>query len=360
VSFRPYAAAVAALATAAATLAVGAPAHASGTSPVTNLVVTQSQVGHNDVVHASWTPNDTATSYHVYISDQSDGSTQLINTDVTGNSADISTSTLTAGTTYYVDVHANVSGSLDTVTGFQAITLDTTGPTGTFHLNRTSSYMTLNFIDAVLHPSARPTASFVITQDTLGDDSTPASSVTRTVNNGHGTIKTWSVGQLFTISYTDAGTYTPTVTLTDVYGNQTVVELPTVHVYSDTTAPVVRIKPPTTYPYRVSSWRYIRGVASDGNSGVQVVLAFVAERRRGIWYTYDFTSRRWLRGYANLTRTLNTSNADAALMHVSSAHTWHTPFIRNLLPGPLHVEAYAIDNANNYAQARSINRIIHW
>ncbi len=352
---RPYAVAVATLAAAAVNIAVLAPANAAATDPVTGLSASQAQVGHNDVISASWTPNDTATTYRMYLSDQSDGSTTLDYQDVTGNSASISTSSLAAGTTYYVAVKAIDAGATATTTQFTALTLDTTGPTGTFALDHTSRYLAVNFssFDLALSADVR------ISQSALADDTTAPASITRKVVAGDGSAgKAWTSGTTYKITYTTAGSFTPHVLLTDQFGNVTDKVLPTVTISEDVTAPSNHITTPA-HPRRIASWRVIRGHASDAQTGIAQVAAMVIEKRGGIWYAYDFGHKKWLKGFASMTRTLRHTHAEPAFMNVTASGAWHTPTIRGLKGGTLHVESIAIDRAFNVNQAPKITRAIH-
>lgn len=357
--FRPYAALLAACATAAASLALVAPADAAGTDPVTNLSVSQSQVGQNDVISASWTPNDTATNYRMYLSDLADGSDSIAGPqDVNGNSTSITTSALADGATYYVAVKSLDPGATVTTQSFTALTLDRTGPTGgSYQLNHTSAYLVPDFSSNSFPP---PTdASFVISQTALPtDDTTPSASITRSVHAGDGTIKAWTATRPFNLTYSKAGSFHPFVRLTDQFGNFTDKALPTVTVKSDTTAPRVHIRIPLVNPYSVASWRHIRGTASDTGSGLLEVGVLVIQKRGTIWYIYDFHRKKWIKGYAKLSKTIQHVLDEPAFLRTNRYGNWQTPYIVGLRRGPLHVEAIALDNAFNIASARPVNRTL--
>jgi hypothetical protein len=356
VKFRPYAVAVATLATAAVNVAVLAPANAAATDPVGSLsAASQSQVGQDDVISASWTANDTATTYRMYLSDQADGSTVLQYQDVTGTSASISTHSLAPGATYYLAVKSTAPGASATTTPFTALTLDTTGPTGTFAADHTTRYLQLTVTGGTLGVAA----DFHITQSALADDTTAPAAITRQVVAGDGSAaKPWTSGTNFTLTYTKVGTFTPHVLLTDQFGNTTDKVLSTLTVAHDTTAPRDHITLPAS-PSRIASWRVIRGTASDAGTGIAQAATMVIERRGGIWYAYDFGHRTWLKGWASMTRTLNRSKAEPAFMNVSAAGAWRTPAIRGLTRGVLHVESVAFDRAFNVGQAPNVTRVIH-
>ena len=353
--FRPAVVLAAVLTTVVVQLSGIVPAGAATTDTVTNLAVSQAQVGQSLQLTATWTANPEATTYRAYLTDQADGAGAVLAfQDTSTTSATISTSSLATGQQYWMAVKAIApdSGTVTTV-GFTADPLDTTGPTGTFSLNRTSGYLTsADFLTA-------PSAAFRITQTALSDDTTPAAAISRTVRPGDGTAtKTWSTGTTFPLTYTKTGTFTPHVFLTDEFGNRTDVALPTVTVKNDTTAPRVRITLPANSG-RIASWQRIKGTATDAGTGVFAALSMVIERRGGTWYAYDFAHRKWLKGYSTITKTLNRTKAEPAFMHVTSAGTWRSPAIRGLRRGPLHVEAVGIDNAFNVGFAPVVNRRIH-
>lgn len=353
--FRPYAVAVAALATAAVNVAVLAPADAAATDPVTNLTATQTQPGPGDQVTASWTPNDSATSYHAIVTDNADGvsGAVLASQDTSGNGAVFSTSTLTEGQTYWIAVKATApSDGTVTTTPF---TIDRTGPTGTFTIDHTTRYLALDFSTL----SLALTASVHLTQSALADNTTAAGAITRQVVAGDGSAaKAWTSGTSFKLTYTRAGAFTPHVLLTDQFGNTTDKALPTVTVSRDTVAPSDRITTPS-HPRSIASWRVIRGHASDGQTGIAQAATMVIEKRGGVWYAYDFAHKKWLKGYTSMTKTLNRTHAEPAFMDVTASGAWRTPAIRGLKRGTLHVESVALDGAFNVGQAPKITRAIH-
>jgi len=333
-----------------------APAQAASTDPVTNLVVDHTQVGQQDQISATWTPNDSATAYRMYITDNSDGSPDAslpLSTDNTaGNTATISTATLSGGSTYYVVVKAiqPTAGEI-TVQSFTADVLDTTAPTGTYSLNRTSGYLMIDFGETITE-----SASFAISQTSLSDAS--GGPITRTVTPGDGSAtKAWTSSGAFTLKYTRAGTFTPVVHVTDKYGNSQPITLGPITVKADRVAPVVHITRPAST--KVAAWRRIHGTATDVGSGINEAAAFVVQKRGGTWYSYDFGRRKWLKGYSTLTKTIRRSKAQPAEMHVSAAHTWQTPLIRGLRTGKLHVEAVALDKDFNIAKAPNVNVTLH-
>jgi hypothetical protein len=354
VKFRPYAAVVAALATAAVSLTV-APAQAAATDPVTNLQVSQIQVGQNLAVTATWTANPDATNYHAFLTNQADGNGAVLAfDDGPETTATISTSSLATGETYWIAVQTTTPASTVTTKAFVAATLDLTGPTGTYKLNRTSGFLLLDFSADFDESEA---AAFTAIQTSVADLPAPGP-VTRTIQAGDGSaprVWTTSTAQLI---YHAPGTFTPKVRLTDQYGNQSTISLPAITVKRDKTNPTVRISTPAK-PTKVASWRRISGTATDAGTGIDVALAFVVQKRGRTWYTYDFGKKKWLKGTSNLTKTINRSKARPAQMKVSAKGTWTTPVLKGLRKGALHVEAAAFDKSFNIGEAPKVNRILH-
>ncbi|HET6151753.1 MAG TPA: hypothetical protein VFE15_02290 [Marmoricola sp.] len=362
--FLPLATLVAALATA---LGLGAlaPANADPDAAVTNLVVTQAQgPDHTWKITATWdaNPDPGVTGYHVVIADQASGipsSGGFGNQDTSSTTATITTSALADNLQYWVAVTTKTSGGTSTspaVTAFTAITLDRSGPTGAYTENRRVGYRTIP--DGVDPFSGDGVAQFTLHQTGLSDNVTASAQITRTVTPGDGDPATvWATGD-YIVTYKHTGTYTPIVNLTDQAGNTTHVSLPTLTVKNDVTPPTVRITKPAK-PSKVASWRQIRGTAIDGQTGIEEVLSMVIEKRHGTWYAYDFRHKKWLKGFSTIKKTLDKTKAEPADMHVNAAGVWHTPTIKHLTAGSLHIEAFGIDNGFNFASAPNVNAKVH-
>lgn len=343
-----------------AALALGtlAPAEAAPTDAVGNLTVTQVQgPNHTWQIHATWDTVAGANGYRVWLVDHADGSSSFDydHKNAASNSADLSSNDLLPGATFYVAVRTLSPDEGDlAVQSFTPITLDTTNPTGSFTLNRTSGLLNIPQGGDPFEDDAR--ADFKITQTALADDS--GAPVTRQVVAGDGTAaKAWSTGTAYTLRYLKKGTYTPEVLLTDTFGNVATITLPTITVREDLLGPAIHIKRPGKATKK-ASWRRIRGTASDSGTGVALTFAMVLEKRGSIWYAYDFEKKTWLKGNKSMEKTLNDTNASPAGMVVTQAGNWITPVIRKLTKGTLHVEAVAIDNAFNFGQARPITQKI--
>ena len=300
------------------------------------------------VVPVTWDASATATNYTVKITSL-DGTSTYATRDVSGTSTTFTTPDLSDNVDYKASVTPfNTDGPGSATTAqFTAIALDRTAPTATYTINHTSAYLTYpdgNFL-------ADQSATFTITQTSLSD------AATRKVALGDGSAqKTWSSGSQFTLTYTKAGTFTPHVYVTDAYGNTATVDLPAVHVLVDATDPVLSVQIPSPSNL-ISSWRVVRGTSTDAGTGVVLTGAVVAEKRGSIWYAYNFHKRTWVKGYTRLGKTLN-RKAVPAFMLPTYTGAWHTPKIRGLRKGPLHVEAIAIDQNFNVSLVK-VDRRIH-
>lgn len=328
-----------------AALALGtmAPAQAAPTDPVTDLTVTVVQApGSSDSwkVTASWTPNPEATSYSVVIADRADGTVtsgkSYGNQDTKASTVSFTTSRLVADRDYWVAVQpiAPSDGTV-AVQQFHTNGLDTTAPTGDYRLTRTSAYL-------LSDEAGTSKATTSITQVVATD------AATRRVVAGDGTpAREWASGQSFTLTYADAGTFTPHVLLSDEFGNTSDIALPAVTVLTDATPPVVRFSRPRK-PGAVASWRTLRGTASDAESGVVLVGVMVMEKRGSLWWVYDFKTKKWLKGLSSPVRTGAKTKANPALVLPRRNGSWRAPAIAGLRPGLLRLEAIAIDGEFNF------------
>lgn len=331
----------------AALLSFGMLAPAQAAAPVTDLTASAVQTpGRHDswTVTASWTPSD-ATTYRVVIADHSDGSVTpgmtYGGTVTSAATATIVTDTdkVQAEAPLWVAVYAD-DATVPITVPLTLPALDITAPTGSYVLNKTSTYISSGFF-----ADENETADFRITQTRVD------AGAVRTVDAGDGTpAKAWTSGSTFTLSYTKPGTYHPRVILTDEFDNSKPVNLPTVQVLTDTTAPVVHIKTPAK-PGKARSWRVIRGTASDSGTGLALGGVFVMEKRGSLWWSYDFRKRKWLKGFTSRKKTEAKSKASPALFGISSTGTWRSPAIKGLTKGTLYVEAAAFDNEFNFGLA---------
>jgi hypothetical protein len=338
-----------------------APAQAATTDPVTDLVVSAVQKpGSHDSfrVTASWTVNPDARRYKVSISDEETGGATYGGgpQDVTGSSASFDVSTLAPDENYWVIVQpTSPDRGTATATTFHTPALDTTAPTGTYQLDRTSAYLTSADLDiSDIFSGVEGEADFRITQTAL-----PDGAKTRQVLAGDGTpAKSWTTGSTFTLTYNKAGVFTPHVLLTDEFANTRDIALPAVHVVRDATGPSIQIATPAR-PGRAASWRVIRGTATDTGTGVAAVGVGVLEKRGSTWWAYDFKKKEWLKGYSSRSKTESKTKARGALIFPSPSGTWRSPAIKGLVKGKLRVEAAAIDTEFNIGIARPVTRKVH-
>jgi hypothetical protein len=119
---------------------------------------------------------------------------------------------------------------------------------------------------------------------------------------------------------------------------------------TDKVKPKIRISVPRK-PSKVRSWRVVRGTASDAGSGLSMVGVFVAQKRGSRWWTYDFATKKWLKGYAKLGPTEKKSKASPAFVQAPQGK-WASPAIKGLRRGSTVFEAAAFDKAGNIKAIR--------
>lgn len=342
-----------------------APAHADAIDPidpidpVTDLVATPVlTLGSHDswTVKATWIASAGATRYRVSISDEeTGGETYGGPKDVTGTSATFVVDSLAPDQDYWVIVKPTApSQGTAAAAEFHTQLLDTTAPTGSYKLDRRSAYLSSANLDITdIFSGAQGEADFRITQTAV------AGAKTRRVLAGDGTAaQTWTSGSAFTLTYTKPGDFTPHVLLTDEYANTRDIKLAPVHVAVDATGPSIRISTPAK-PGKASSWRRIRGTASDSGTGVVAVGIGVLEKRGSTWWVYDFKKKKWLEGYTSLQKTESKTKANAAMAIPSSTGFWRSPVVKGIVKGKLRVEAVAIDSEFNFGVARPVTRQVH-
>jgi hypothetical protein len=220
-------------------------------------------------------------------------------------------------------------------------------PTGTFRLDRTSTFLFYNPID-----DSDPYASVTVSRSDLHDDATSAADLVTEVDPGDGRgPHRWSCSaDACTISWTSTGTFTPQARLTDEDGHTTIYTLPQVTVLPDHTAPTARLTQPRhQLRHRKAGWRVIRGHASDSGIGLNFVKVIVLQKRHGWWYfykPYQHTWRKGLRTEAATNRKFGPPGGDAALL---PGHAWRSPRTIGLTRGPIVVRVWAEDlNGNDF------------
>jgi PKD repeat protein len=236
----------------------------------------------------------------------------------------------------------NAAGS-DTTTSHVTVTdPDDKPPTGTFSIGPATGW-------------ARGTP-VTLTQTSLSDDKTPGGSIRRSVNWHDGSIAAaWSAGTRITHVFGRAGTFAPTVTLTDLGGNIATVTTPSVTVRTDTTAPVTGLLRPADRSSS-SAWRVLKGRDSDGQSGVAWVHVSAIEKRGGAWYAYRPATHSWVKA-GSRAAALRKSRAGRAILARAgvgaSPWTFHRAGVRT---GVLVVRVVAADRSGNRSRTLSYSQ----
>lgn len=252
--------------------------------------------------------------------------------------------------TYAVDMRAyhptvvlkDAAGNTREVELSTVVVGDRTAPTGTF--------------GATASGWARWTR-IALTETTPVDDNfkDAANVITRTVDWGDGSSSdTWKGGVAPTHVYAAAGTYLPTVSLTDQAGNETVAIMAnTVEVAADTVRPRVSLTKPTTRRTWVRKWVTLHGKASDAATGVKVVKLRLVEKRGTTWYAYRTSTHRWVRG--GTTQAAALRRATFAKVKPSAKNKWSYQ-VRGLRKGRFVVQVKALDNVKNVSRVRTVSQ----
>ena len=125
-----------------------------------------------------------------------------------------------------------------------------------------------------------------------------------------------------------------TVKVSDPSGNSRVLNLGSVKVRVDNTAPTVAPIRPAN-PTRVASWTTLRFQAVDGVSGVQRVLVNVREKRGSTWYQYNGAT--WSKAIAHTHRNY--------LLAGKSGSTWVIKNVKGMTKGYLQLTYTAFNGA---------------
>ncbi|WP_300677832.1 PKD domain-containing protein [Nocardioides sp.] len=224
--------------------------------------------------------------------------------------------------------------------------VDTTAPTGSYRLAQTTTYLASSQWRSTTFEAPPLTATVTLVQTALDDPS-----ALRWVDLGDGSdAVAWRAGTSLTLTYDQAGVFTPSVSLSDAVGNASTVRLPAVTVRRDTVRPTVRLRKPKK-PKKISSWKVVRGTASDRETGMAYVDVYLMQRDGGRWWGYDFPRRRWFRitdPAAEGRRFHHTVRA--AELTVRADGTWVTPPIKRMKKLRLLVEYHGRDRAGNAAR----------
>ena len=244
--------------------------------------------------------------------------------------------------TYSVTLTARNEGGSTTAT--KTVTVrDVTAPDGSYTVSTASA--------------AAGSTTVTLQQQSLSDDFTPASGITRRVSWGDGSAAvSWTSGTTTTHVFRSAGSFTPQVTLVDAAGNARTVSAPTVSVSPvarDTSAPSVWLVPPATSRSSVASWRVLRGASADGTgTGVRFVTLRVIEKRGATWFAYRAGSHSWVRAAS---KAAALRRASATHVVVSSASAFQQR-LYGLRRGLLEVRFTATDRAGNRSGTHLVSR----
>lgn len=192
-----------------------------------------------------------------------------------------------------------------------------------------------------------------LTQTALSDNVTPADAVRRVVDWKDGsTPATWSAGTTTAHVYGASGSYSPTVTLTDLAGNSAVVATASVTVTADTAAPVAGVQRPT-HRSSATSWRVLKGRATDGTgSGLSFVRVRVIEKRGKVWYAYRARTHSWVKA-GSRTAALRKSNAGRAVLVGTNQWSYRLAGVRR---GDLVLRLVARDRVGNTSRVHSYSQ----
>jgi 5'-nucleotidase len=130
--------------------------------------------------------------------------------------------------------------------------------------------------------------------ESLSDNYTPADLIERTVSWGDGSTEAWKSGATLTHVYSIAGTFTPTVVTLDEAGNSSKTSADAIAVSVDAAGPVVTIAKPKAAA-KVSSWRTIKGTATDAGVGTASVALVAIQKRSTGWFGYNATTKKWVK-----------------------------------------------------------------
>ncbi|HET8561340.1 MAG TPA: Ig-like domain repeat protein [Marmoricola sp.] len=209
---------------------------------------------------------------------------------------------------------------------------DHTAPTGSFTLNRTQAWASYTKVK--------------LTQTALDDGAgSPAAFITRSVDWGDGSTSAWTSGTTLSHRYSKAGSFTPSVTLTDEAGNTSApIPAGTVAVSKDSTAPKVTLQLPTRPRYYVKKWRSLRGHARDAGVGVRNVKLQAVEKRGGTYYAYRWSTHRWVKVGSRLAPAWK--KAGTMTLRPTAKHAW-SHRIYGVRKGILTYRVRGIDRVGN-------------
>lgn len=229
----------------------------------------------------------------------------------------------------------DVAGHTTVVDSSGVVVEDDQAPTGTFTVAPAAAW-------------AAFTAVTVTQQGDLTDNWSPADQISRSVDWGDGTSTDWTSAQPLTHVYAAAGSYSPTVTITDEAGNAAVVPTSEVAVTADLVRPTVKLTLPRAR-HSVRAWKTLRGKATDAQSGVAKVALKAVERRRGAWFGYNARTKKWVR---TTTKAKAFAKAKPFVLATNARHRW-TASLVGLRKGRLVYRVRATDHVGNVSTTRT-------
>lgn len=219
---------------------------------------------------------------------------------------------------------------------------DTAAPDGSFIAGQTKAW-------------AKLTPVTVTQVGVLTDDVSLPQYIKRTVDWKDGTAKAaWTSGATAKHVYAAAGSFAPTVTLTDESGKTTVKTLPAVTVKADTVAPRANLIKPRLRRTAIRSWVRLHGRGTDVNgTGVRNVRVRIIENRAGVWYAYRAGTHSWVKA-GRQARALKMSRP--ALVHPQKGvWTYRLPGLRK---GTLLVKVWGTDMVGNVSTPLTYKQLL--
>jgi hypothetical protein len=217
-----------------------------------------------------------------------------------------------------------------TVVDVPAIVInDDEAPTGAFSAGPATAWATFTTV--------------TLTQNgALGDNWSPADQISRSVDWGDGTAEDWTTGTTLTHVYAAAGTYQPTVKLTDEAHNTADKPTSDVVVSADTTGPKVKLTLPKP-KHSVKAWKKLRGTATDAETGVKSVSLKAVEKRGATWFGYNAATHTWVKAKS---KAKAFKKARAFTSTTNAQHRWNARLTK-LRKGTLIYKVRATDQVKN-------------
>jgi hypothetical protein len=208
---------------------------------------------------------------------------------------------------------------------------DSTAPTGAFSVAPGTAWAAFTAV--------------TVSQTALHDDYSPNANITRSVDWGDGAVTSdWTGADTITHVYTTAGTFSPTVTLTDEAHNASpALTTSAVTVAVDAVAPVVKLLLPAA-KHSVTAWKRLKGTATDGaGTGVKRVSVRAVEKRGTAWYAYRAATKTWVKAGS---KAKAFAKSRALALTTTASHSWAGK-LPGLRKGTLVYKVKATDHVGN-------------